>query len=113
MSEVVDVLEGAEVSEEYPDWLGVRVDREEVDPDGVTERDRRGVPDGEPEPVVDFDPGGDLDPVEETEEVRELVVVVVPVTEVVEVREVNTEAVLVTDDVDERLCLGDKLCVGV
>jgi len=109
--EVVDVLEGADVSEGYPDWLGVRDARDEADTEAVPEGDRREVPDGEPEPVVDFDPGGDLDPVELTDEVRELVIVVVPVTEVVELRDVDTEAVLVTDDVDERLCLADELCV--
>ena len=63
--------------------------------------------------MVDFEPGGDLDPVELTDEVRELVVVVVPVTEVVELLEFDTEAVFVTEDVDERLCLADELCVGV
>ena len=113
MSEVVDVLEGAEVSEEYPDWLGVRVDREEADTETVSERDRRAVTEGDPDPVVDFDPKGDLDPVELIEEVREVVDVVVPVTEVVDVLETDTETVFVTELVDDRLCLADELCVGV
>lgn len=113
VSEVVDVLEGADVSEEYPDWLGVRDDREDVDPDGVPERDSRAVTDDDPVPVVDLDTAADLDPVEETEEVRELVIDVVPVTEAVELLETDTEAVFVTEEVDDRLCLDDGVPVGV
>lgn len=107
------MLEGADVSEGYPDWLGVRDTRDEADTEAVPEGDRREVPEEDPEPVDDLDTDTDLDTVEETEEVLELVLVVVPVTEIVELLEFDTEAVFVTEDVDDRLCLADELCVIV
>ena len=106
------MLEGADVSDGNPDWLGVRDARDEADTEAVPERDRRELADGDPELVDDLETDTDFVTVEDTEEVRELVVVVVPVTEVVEVREFDTDAVFVTESVDDRLCLADKVCVS-